>query len=241
MSLFKVKAPSKCSNCSLIGHNISKCNQPCGHCKSTEHKRKVCKNDHVSISVLAERYNIARTRAIEDILYKQNKANEGLYIEFRNSNVPEIVTENIVKFILIYICKRDVLWGKGIGMKLPGDLYEYLTRDTDPNILECKAFTSDGPSSFGPKKIFKKIYFLDMRLWLNTDNQKLVLWEVNLTNDSPAWKGIQMNTEETQEMQSNNGNRPHIGWEKIKEQIEVSSPGVITKLYDGTFDELMKY
>ena len=96
---------------------------------------------------------------------------------------------------------------------------------------EVKAFTSDGPSSFGPKKKFGVIYFLDMRQWL-TD--KFILWKVNLTSESPEWKGIKMNKTQTHEEQCEEGRRPHISWNNIHSQI----PDKCIKVYEGNFEDI---
>ena len=94
---------------------------------------------------------------------------------------------------------------------------------------EVKAFTSDGPSSFGPKKKFGVLYFLDMRDWLNN---RFILWKVNVSTNSPEWRNIKMNKTETNEDQCKQKRRPHISWEKIYSQI----PDKCIKVYDGTFE-----
>lgn len=139
----------------------------------------------------------------------------------RGANPPEDITENMVKFILR---KQgiDSSWARCI--KTNGDLYSEKEK-----VQEVKSFTSDGPSSFGPKKKFNVIYFLDMRKWL--DNQ-IVLWRVNLTNESAEWKKVAMNKNQTQEDQTDQGRRPHISWEKLYPQIKDHC----SMIYDGSFE-----
>ena len=97
-----------------------------------------------------------------------------------------------------------------------------------------KAFTSDGPSSFGPDKKFGVIYFLDMRDWLNN---MFILWKVNVTSDSPEWRNIKMNKKQTNEEQCKQKRRPHISWENIYSQI----PDKCIKIYEGTFEDIFMH
>lgn len=141
----------------------------------------------------------------------------------RQSNIPEDISENIAKYIIRNkLGKKKIVWAKMVGKT--GDLV------IGHNIVEVKAFTSDGPSSFGPKKIFDIIYFLDLRKWLEN---KIVLWEVSLTNNSSEWKNIKMNEEETHEQSAEAGKRPHISWENIKSQIPLDKYKCV---YEGTFE-----
>jgi hypothetical protein len=102
------------------------------------------------------------------------------------------------------------------------------------DVIEVKAFTSDGPSSFGPKKIFDIIYFLDLRKWLD---DIIILWEVSLNNKSSEWKHIRLNEEETHEESTDLGKRPHISWENIKKQIPEDK---YKKIFEGNFKQIFK-
>lgn len=144
-------------------------------------------------------------------------------LPIRHQNPPEDITENIVKYI-IHNHDNDpsCKWSKCMGKK--GDLY------SDKHaMMEVKAFTSNGPSSFGPKKKFDVLYFLDMRHWLN---DLFVLWKVNVTNESPEWKQVKMNKSQTNENQCDDGRRPHISWDNIYTQI----PQCCVKVYEGSFE-----
>jgi len=70
-----------------------------------------------------------------------------------------------------------------------------------------------------------------MRQWLNNN---LILWKVNVYNDSPEWKNIQMNKTQTHEEQCKQGRKPHISWVKIHEQM----PDKCIKVYDGNFENI---
>ena len=177
--------------------------------------------DKYTPDILRRRYSLYRSKYLETV---EIISLTGLPI--RHENPPEDITENIVKFIIQNhdndpTCK----WAKAINVK--GDLYSEKYPIDMPS--EVKAFTSDGPSSFGPKKKFSVIYFLDMRNWLD---DKIILWRVDVTNESPEWKLLKMNKSQTNEEQCDQGRRPHISWDKIYEQI--SSKCV--KVYDGNFE-----
>lgn len=173
--------------------------------------------DNYTESVLRQRFNSYKASSIE--LQAINQANS---LHIRNANPPEDITENIVKF-LIRNKKGDqtCMWAKCVNKN--GDLYS----DVE-HVQEVKALTSGGPCSFGPKKQFDVIYFLDMRDWLN---DKFILWCINLNNESSQWKGLKMNATQTHEDQSAQGRRPHIGFDKIYEQLKDHC----TKVYEGTF------
>lgn len=142
----------------------------------------------------------------------------------RGINIPEDISENIVKFIIRnFGGDIECLWCKSVGMS--GDLFS-----KKDGIIEVKAFSSNGPSSFGPRKKFNVIYFLDMRSWIQDD--VITLWKVNLSNESPQWKTLKMNKKEDNATQSDRGVRPHIAWDKIYPQISEHC----TKVYEGTFE-----
>jgi hypothetical protein len=140
----------------------------------------------------------------------------------RAINIPEDISENIVKFIIRNILGHiNCSWCKSLGMS--GDLI-----DVEGGV-EVKAFSSPGPSSFGPRKKFDVIYFLDMRNWID---DVIILWKVNLSNESPQWKALKMNKKEDNKTQCDRGVRPHIAWSKIYPQISEHC----TKVYEGTFE-----
>lgn len=189
---------------------------------------------------------MAQDKYTADILRKrfsQYKDNTNVLLEItretglpiRNENPPEDITENIVKFILKNKCgDTSCVWAKSVGR--PGDLYSNIE-----HIQEVKAFTSDGPCSFGPKKVFNVIYFLDLREWLE---DKFVLWRVTLSNESTEWKKLKMNSTQTFEDHCNLGRRPHIGFDKIYEQLKdlrtSSGLPVCSKIYEGSFQDIFK-
>lgn len=176
--------------------------------------------DKYTADVLRKRYELYKQMVVAT-----QKINEETGLDIRNVNPPEDITENIVKFILRVHCSdASCVWAREV--KKSGDLWS-----SKEGIQEVKSFTSNGPSSFGPKKKFDVIYFLDMREWLQ---DTLVLWRVNLSNVSADWKAIKMNQtkNETHEDQTNDGRRPHISWERLYPQIATHCK----KVYEGTFE-----
>lgn len=165
--------------------------------------------------------------------YKQNYEETAKIIQqtglpIRHQNPPEDITENIAKFIIQnYDGDTSCKWAKSLGIK--GDLYS--DKYTIDMPIEIKSFTSDGPSSFGPNKKFGVLYFLNMRGWLE---DRIILWKVNLTSESPEWKQLKMNKNQTHEEQCKEKRRPHISWDKIYPQIE----NHCNKVYDGTFENI---
>ena len=182
--------------------------------------------DDYTQSVLDTEYN-----SYSNYYISRTKTRKETGLPIRLPNPPEDVTENIVKFIIInYDNDPSCKWAKAI--KLHGDLYSDKYSTSYP--IEVKAFTSDGPSSFGPDKKFGVIYFLDMRDWLNN---KFILWKVNVTSDSPEWRNIKMNKKQTNEEQCKQKRRPHISWENIYSQI----PDKCIKIYEGTFEDIFMH
>jgi hypothetical protein len=181
------------------------------------------KEDRYTTDILQKRYADYKN-SVETTL----KIIKETGLPIRNQNPPEDITENIVKF-LIKNKENDatVKWAKAVCLN--GDLYSDNYDHEYP--IEIKAFTSDGPSSFGPKKKFGVIYFLDMRGWLK---DVFILWKVNVSSNSPEWKQIKMNKTQTNADQCEEGRRPHISWDNIHSQIAEKC----VKVYEGTFENI---
>jgi hypothetical protein len=182
---------------------------------------KPIKEDNYTEFILRRRYNsfILDRRETMSIIKETG-------LPIRLQNPPEDITENIIKFI-IQNKEKDLTckWAKAIGK--PGDLYSGLYA-LPP---EAKAFTSDGPCSFGPNKKFGVLYFLDMR---KIDKDNFIVWKVPVTNDTPVWKSLKMSKNQTNEDQCNEGRRPHISWDSIYSQLH----HIAIKIYDGTFEDI---
>ena len=192
--------------------------------KNIKKEDKSAQVDKYTPEILRKRFNRFKEDYIELSLLKETTG-----LPIRHQNIPEDITENIVKFVMQnYDNDKTCKWAKSIGKK--GDLYSEKYPEVSPP--EVKAFTSDGPSSFGPKKQFGVIYFLDMRNWI-IDNL-FVVWKVNVSNNSSEWKKIKMNKSQTNEDQCEEGRRPHISWDNIRNQLQDKC----VKIYEGTFEDI---
>jgi len=137
--------------------------------------------------------------------------------------LPRDITENTVKYIIRkYDNDPTCSWGsRGIY----SELYDGRSQP------ELYAFESEIMSPpFCPKQYFGVMYILDMRKWLIHDI--IVLWKVNVTNETPEWKQIKINNTTTYEEAHVNGKRPYISWKKIYEQL----PDKCVKVYEGPFE-----
>ena len=180
-------------------------------------KKSIIRTDEYTDHDLRQRYT-----AVKNYVLSYLNLRPHIRKLIRGINIPEDISENIVKFIIRnFDGGTACAWCKSIGMS--GDLF------LNGIMIEVKAFGSDGPSSFGPRKKFDVIYFLDMRNWID---DVIILWKVNLSNESPQWKGLKMNKKEDNKTQSDRGVRPHIAWSKIYPQISEHCK----KVYEGTFE-----
>jgi hypothetical protein len=128
------------------------------------------------------------------------------YKKYRMPNFPEVISENIIRNLIEsnenVICKRN---------RTSGDL------DVDGIKIECKAFTSDGPCSFGPSEKWNRIYFLDATKY---KDDFYILYRVDLKNDDQIFKNIKVNKKETFGDQILLGRRPRIQFKSLYNQIE---------------------
>jgi hypothetical protein len=101
-------------------------------------------------------------------------------VKVRLPSIPEDISENIVKYIIINKQNdKTCIWNCKVG-----DLYS-----TIEGKQECKCFTSDGPPSFTPSSDWDVIYFLDARNYLN---DRFILYRILLKRTSEEWKKIKM-------------------------------------------------
>lgn len=144
--------------------------------------------------------------------------------KIRTINFPSEISENIVKFALRK--KRGftpnwdsekgdlVLNGKQLEVKGSSDLF------------------GGGPSSFGPKEAWHRIYFLDGK---ETYQKNYKIWEVKLSNKSEMWKKIKISKKETYEDQCLQGRRPRTTFSEILKQLP---PENVEMIFDGNLSSL---
>jgi len=186
-------------------------------------KAKVIKEDLYTKEVLDKRWGLYREKALAT-----DELIQATGLPIRHENTPEDITENMAKFIIRnHDGDESCKWAKCIGAigDVSSDKYP------SPRPPEIKSFTSSGPSSFGPKKKFGVIYFLDLQGW---KKNIIALWKANITDESTEWKNIKINKNNTLESQCKAGRRPHIGWENIYPQIQQ----LCTKVFEGTYEEI---
>lgn len=140
-------------------------------------------------------------------------------IKIRMPNMPEDISENIIKFI--------------IKNKLRDYSTHWNTESGDLNSSvegkqECKCFRSDGPISFGPTESWDVLYILDAK-----NIRNLVLWQINLSNSSEEWRNINLTktTKNTYQKYCEQGKRPRINWKDLYPQVYEHA----TKVYEGSF------
>ena len=191
--------------------------------------------DTYTPDILRRRFNAFK---LEVATTKQICESTGLHI--RCQNPPEDITENIAKFVIRKCnlgphCK----WAKCVGKE--GDLVAGVMDDESEGPIhgickiEVKAFMSTGPCSFGPRKEFDRICFVDLRNMMEDDIQ---VWYVNLTNNSHEWKNMKVNKNQTFQDQCAQGRRPHIEWAKIYSQIQDHCVSIYHGTFEGIFTEV---
>lgn len=188
-------------------------------------KEEAPMEDRYTMDILRDEF-----RTHKQYVLQRMKTRDATGINIRMPNMPEDISENIVKFIIHnYVGDRTSIWTKGLkGKKRAGDLFSAIE-----GTQEIKCFTSDGPPTFGPTESWDVIYFLDARDWIN---EHFVLWRIPLTNASVDWKSIKMNKNKTYEDQSIMGRRPRISWKSLLPQVEEHA----VEVFNGTFDEIFR-
>lgn len=188
--------------------------------------------DNYSEHALQERFFLHKLYVESTFNWKHDHQIE----QVRLPNMPEDISENIVKFIARNILNvQDCVWTKGATQDDDDD--EVITSGDlhSPTIgkLECKCFTSDGPLSFGPTESWNVLYFLDARDWLN---DRFILYAFNDTNLSSVWQNVKVNKTQTYADQSKAKRRPRISWNSLHPQLGNSC----VKVYDGTFEGIFQ-
>lgn len=143
--------------------------------------------------------------------YKETQEDNKLliYKKKRHENFPSEISENLVKFA--FYKKYGIMpsWDTSCG-----DLsYKVYNRTLK---IECKAFSSVGPSSFGPTESWDKLCFVDAR---NFINGKYIIYIINLRSDSPIWLNVKFSKNETYGNMVSRKIRPRTSFDKIKPQI----------------------
>lgn len=183
-------------------------------------------NDKYTAETLRGKYTAFR-------VYYLSELTDQAELKTRMPNMPEHISENIVKFIIRNHLGIESYWAKHVDK--PGDLWS-----PTENVQECKCFMSDGPSSFGPDKVWDVAYFLDLRKWVADE---IVLYRTALSPRDEQWQNIRMSGEHSRKKEGGEswrdqcqtrGARPHIGWEALYPQIREHC----TEVYRGSFEDI---
>ena len=167
-------------------------------------------------------------RLFKEYTTKTNELNKMYYTDIRGTNFPEHISENIVKFVIQNIEKdKSCVWAKSIGK--PGDLY------TSNGSVEVKAFSSKGPTTFGPHKKFNTMYFLDACEWKKSF---FVVYKTILSSTDQGWKSLKISEQETIEDKMNKGQRPHLNWCSLSSQLK--KIGKLEEIYRGTLSSVFE-
>lgn len=135
--------------------------------------------------------------------------------KIRHENFPSEISENIVKFAIFKKYKIMPNWNTKIG-----DL-ELIYKK-----IEIKAFSSIGPTSFGPTENWNIIYFINA---IDACNKYFIIYEIKLSNKDQIWRNIKINKNQTYEDQCKQGRRPRISFTLLEKQINAKYINVIWK------------
>ena len=157
--------------------------------------------DDMSFQRLTELLNEHTRRFMFDCKINKNLKKK----KIRHANFPSHISENIVKFVLFRKYKIMPTWDTQ-----KGDL-EFMHMK-----VEVKAFSSKGPTSFGPLEEWDRIYFVDATQF---HQSKFKVYECNLKNTSCAWQQLRINKNETYGDQCKQKRRPRLHFNEIREQL----------------------
>lgn len=160
-------------------------------------------NNNTQINKIDEKLQDGMTSSLLKKLINNHKDTHKFYKEInknlklkkcRNNNFPSHISENIVKFAIIHKTNEIPNW----DVK-PGDL------NLNKKTLEVKAFSSDGPMSFGPKEKWDELYFIDCKKFMD---DKYIIYKIPLSNKDSLWKDIKFNKNDTFYNIAEKGKRP---------------------------------
>jgi len=158
---------------------------------------------------------------IIDMRKRQLDLHKKTGVSIRWAGMPEIVSEGIIKFVIINILKDTTcVWAEC------GDLYCQKFKKT-----EVKSYTTDAPGSCGPTQCWDTMFLLDATKFLE---DKYIVYMSQKPSTDPGWKNMKITKTSTKEEKSNNGNRPRMNWTTIKEIKELEWE----KVYEGTFEDI---
>jgi hypothetical protein len=170
-------------------------------------------------------FNLEMTKVLLNSHIQKKKTIDGLNAKLinrkiRNDNFPSEISENIVKYAMFKKYNIMPSWDTKCGDLM---ILNYK--------IEVKAFSSIGPSSFGPTEYWDCIYFLDA---IDYVKYHFIVYEIKLASISDIWSNIKVNKSETMGDQIKQKRRPRLSFKNIKDQIN----GYVCVIFDGHIDEL---
>lgn len=144
--------------------------------------------------------------------------------KMRLPNYPSEITENLVKFAIIKKYNVSPCWDTK-----KGDLYLH------GKYLEVKGscdLMNGGPSSFGPKEEWHRIYFVEA---VDHMIKKFIVYEIKLSSKSEIWKNINVSETQTYYEQCCQNRRPRITFVKLIKQIPEKFINII---FNGYINDL---
>lgn len=156
---------------------------------------------------------------------RRKDINTKLTRKIRRENFPCHISENIVAYTIHRKYGYMPEWN---GCK-NGDL-KYNNKQ-----IEVKAFSSVGPTSFGPRENFDSLYIIDCSEFMKGVYGKYTVYEVLLSNKSKEWRNIKFTSAETFGQIADAGKRPRasfmdIIYPQMKEHCSVIFEGWFANL-----------
>lgn len=126
--------------------------------------------------------------------------------KIRQPNFPSEISENIVKFAFFQKYKIMPSWDTKSG-----DL------ECINILMEVKAFSSNGPTTFGPTEKWDRIYFVDATRFQESE---FVIYEFKLKSTNTLWENLKMNKTQTYKDQCKEKRRPRINFSDLFNQLK---------------------
>jgi hypothetical protein len=155
-------------------------------------------------------------RIYKNYILELNNFEKKYNFKMRKPNFPEGLSENIIKEYINIVEKRKCINING------GDL---LIKNSNLKI-EVKCFSSNGPTSFGPKENWNELYFLDAIQFMENNFK---IYKINLSNTDEKFKNIKINENKTYNDICIEGKRPRIVFNKLKKLLDNN----IENIYNG--------
>lgn len=147
------------------------------------------------------------------ILYTDTIANINKKLKnkkLRMPNFPSEISENIAKYAIYKKYKVCPNWDTKNGDLIINN--KYINKK-----IEIKAFSSKGPTSFGPTEKWDFLYIVDATKY---KKKFFVVYEIKLPNDCDIFSNLKLNKSETYKNQCDQKRRPRICFNDLHKQLK---------------------